>query len=79
MVGVTTWARYLACKFQYSISAFLKGLPDNEVIDIIYRNILQGKLTFLHCNKGEDKAPMTRDLFGTLLVRKLPSPDPSYV
>lgn len=53
-------------------------IADTEVIDMIWRNLLQGKVTFLHYNKHEAISPMCGMLSGTLLVRRIPSPDPMY-
>ena len=51
-------------------------INDKEVIDSVWKNLFQGKLTFLHWNKGQEMAPTIGDQGGTLLVRKLPAADP---
>ncbi|KAB1223751.1 Mitochondrial inner membrane protease subunit 1 [Morella rubra] len=45
----------------------------------MWKNLLQGKLTYLHWNKGEEMAPTIGTQGGTLLVRKLPAADPTRV
>lgn len=49
-----------------------------ELNDAIWKNFFQGKLTFLHWNKGEEMAPTVAGDGGTLLVRNLPFPAPTY-
>ncbi|GFP82913.1 mitochondrial inner membrane protease subunit 1 [Phtheirospermum japonicum] len=84
MVGLSTWFRYIATKFDYSVSlskkTYLQGqIADTEILDTIWRNLFHGKLTFLHWNKGEEMAPVIGNSGGTLLVRKIPSADPMRV
>ncbi|XP_065875939.1 mitochondrial ATP-independent inner membrane protease subunit 2-like [Euphorbia lathyris] len=84
MVSFTTWFRYLAHKCDYSISicqkSYWKGqLNEIEALDAILKNIFQGKLTYLHWNKGQEMAPTIGDQGGTLLVRKLPAVSPTNV
>ncbi|KAL3644971.1 hypothetical protein CASFOL_010151 [Castilleja foliolosa] len=84
VVGYTTWFRYIASKFEYSISigkkAYTQGqIAETEILDTICRNIFHGKLTFLTWNKGEEMAPVIGDSGGTLLVRKIPTADPMQV
>ncbi|KAJ0963736.1 hypothetical protein J5N97_028858 [Dioscorea zingiberensis] len=50
-----------------------------ELSDAIWKNFFQGKLTFLHWNKGEEMAPTIAAEGGNLLVRKLPFPAPTQV
>lgn len=45
--------------------------------DAVWKNLFQGKLTYLHWNKGEEMAPTIGPQGGTLLVRKLPAADPT--
>lgn len=52
-------------------------ITNKEVGDAIWRNLLQGKLTYLHRIKGEEMAPTVGETGGTLLVRKLPTADPT--
>lgn len=51
-------------------------IRDIELLDSIGRYLFQGKLTYLHWNKGEEMAPIIGGQGGTLLVRKLPAADP---
>lgn len=44
--------------------------------DAVWKSFFQGKLTYLHWNKGEAMAPTIAEKGGTLLVRKLPAADP---
>ena len=50
-------------------------ITDRQVGDAIWKNLFQGRLTYLHWNKGEEMTPTIGG--GTLLVRKLPASDPS--
>lgn len=52
-------------------------LAEKQFIDVVWKNIFHGKLTFLHWNKGEEMAPIIGAQGGTLLVRKLPLLDPT--
>ncbi|KAI7993024.1 Mitochondrial inner membrane protease subunit 1 [Camellia lanceoleosa] len=84
MVSLSTWFRYIAHKLEYSVSLSWKNykrgqITDTEVGDAIWKNLFQGKLTYLHWNKGEEMAPTIVGQGGTLLVRKLPSTDPTRV
>ncbi|KAL7198574.1 hypothetical protein ACSBR2_020960 [Camellia fascicularis] len=84
MVSLSTWFRYIAHKLEYSVSLSWKNykrgqITDREVGDAIWKNLFQGKLTYLHWNKGEEMAPTIVGQGGTLLVRKLPSTDPTRV
>ncbi|KAJ6736248.1 hypothetical protein OIU85_018452 [Salix viminalis] len=84
MVSVSTWFRYIANKLDYSVSLSYKSykgglINDKEVIDSVWKNLFQGKLTFLHWTKGQEMAPTIGDQGGTLLVRKLPAADPMRV
>ncbi|CAK9162659.1 unnamed protein product [Ilex paraguariensis] len=54
-------------------------ITDREVGDTVWKNFFQGKLTYLHWNKGEEMAPTITGQGGTLLVRKLPAADPTRV
>ncbi|XP_050208062.1 uncharacterized protein LOC126657425 [Mercurialis annua] len=84
MVSLSTWFRYIAYKFEYSVSLSWKSykggqISDREVGDAIWKNLFQGKLTYLHWNKGQEMAPTVGEQGGTLLVRKLAAADPSRV
>lgn len=52
-------------------------ITNTEVGDAVLKNFFQGKLTYLHWNKGLEMAPTIAEEGGTLLVRKLPAPDPT--
>jgi len=59
------------------LQSYKGGIINNkEVYDTVWKNLFQGKLTFLHWNKGQEMAPTIGDQGGTLLVRKLPTADP---
>ncbi|XP_072995555.1 mitochondrial ATP-independent inner membrane protease subunit 2-like isoform X2 [Typha latifolia] len=82
MVSLSTWVRYAANKFEYSLSLSWKKynvgqINARELSDAIWKNFFQGKLTFLHWTKGEEMSPTVAGNCGTLLVRKLPSPTPT--
>ncbi|XP_072966527.1 mitochondrial ATP-independent inner membrane protease subunit 2-like [Typha angustifolia] len=84
MVSLSTWVRYAANKFEYSLSLSWKKynvgqINARELSDAIWKNFFQGKLTFLHWTKGEEMSPTVAGNCGTLLVRKLPSPTPTQV
>ncbi|KAL8146974.1 mitochondrial ATP-independent inner membrane protease subunit 2-like [Apium graveolens] len=81
---LSKWVRYMANKLEYSVSLSWKGykgghITDTEVGDAVWKNFFQGKLTYLHWNKGQEMAPTIAEEGGTLLVRKLPVPDSTYV
>ncbi|KAJ8632979.1 hypothetical protein MRB53_026315 [Persea americana] len=83
MVSLSTWFRYIAHKLEYSVSLSRKSykigqITNKEVQDNVWKNVFQGKLTYLHWSKGEEMAPAITTEGGTLLVRKLPSADPTY-
>jgi hypothetical protein len=52
-------------------------ISNREAGDAIWKNLLQGRLTYLHWNKGEEMTPTTGAQGGTLLVRKIPAADPT--
>lgn len=84
MVSLSTWFRYVAHKFEYSLAASWKcykggKISQGEVGDVVWKNLLQGKMTFLHWINGEEMAPTIGSQGGTLLVRKIPVPDPTRV
>ncbi|KAG1359745.1 hypothetical protein COCNU_08G011910 [Cocos nucifera] len=81
MVSHSTWVRYAAAKFEYSVFLSCKKynagqIKERELSDAVWKKIFQGKLTFLHWNKGEEMAPTILGDGGTL-VRKLPIPAPT--
>lgn len=51
-------------------------ITEKEAGDAIFKHFFQGKLTFLHFNKGEEMAPTIGAQGGTLLVRKIPMSSP---
>lgn len=84
MVSPSTWLRYISSKLEYSVSLSYKTynqgkITDREVFDTVWKNVFQGKLTFLHWNKGDEMAPTIGTQGGTLLVRKIPAADPMRV
>lgn len=84
MVAFSTWLRYMTSKVDYSVSAarmsYIRGqIAEKEILDTIWKNLLHGRLTFLHWNKGEEMDPTIGTQGGTLLVRKIPTPDPMRV
>lgn len=52
-------------------------ISNTEVGDQVFKNLLRGRLTYLHWNKGEGMTPTTGAEGGTLLVRKIPAADPT--
>ncbi|KAJ4776327.1 Peptidase S24/S26A/S26B/S26C family protein [Rhynchospora pubera] len=83
MVSLSTWVRYAAKKFEYSVSLGWKKynvgqINVTELSDAIWKNFFQGRLTFMHWTKGEEMIPIISS-GGTLLVRKIPSPTPTQV
>ncbi|KAL5792742.1 hypothetical protein ACOSP7_001336 [Xanthoceras sorbifolium] len=84
MVSLSTWFRYLGHKLEYSLSLSLKSysrgqINDIELRDSVWKYVFQGKLTYLHWNKGGEMAPVIGEQGGTLLVRKIPAADPTRV
>ncbi|BAT95357.1 uncharacterized protein LOC124838338 isoform X2 [Vigna umbellata] len=83
MVSLSTWFRYIAHKVDYSVSLGWKNykggnISDKEARDMIWKNFFQGRMTYLHWNKGEEMAPAI-DGKAVTLVRKLPTADPTRV
>ncbi|CAL5018717.1 unnamed protein product [Urochloa decumbens] len=85
MVSLSTWFRYAAHKFEYSISLSWKKynvgqINSTELTDAIWKNFFQGKLTYTHWTKGgEAMAPIISPTGGALLVRKLANLSPTQV
>ncbi|KNA09325.1 hypothetical protein SOVF_154700 isoform B [Spinacia oleracea] len=84
MVSVYTWCRYIAHKLEYSMAVSWKHykggrITEGQIGDTVWKNLFQGKVTFLHWNKGQEMAPTIGSEGGTLLVRKIPVPGPSRV
>ncbi|CAI9107624.1 OLC1v1007025C6 [Oldenlandia corymbosa var. corymbosa] len=66
--------RGFAC-YEIRLMNFQQGVKDVDV----WKNFFQGKLTYVHWTKGEEMAPTIGPQGGTLLVRRLISPDSSRV
>ncbi|KAK4756256.1 hypothetical protein SAY87_006383 [Trapa incisa] len=84
MVSLTTWARYIVQKLDYSITVGWKNykggyITDAQLGDTIWKNLFQGKLTFLHSSRGEEVASGLNTLGSTLLVRRIPNANPGRV
>jgi len=82
MASLSTWLRYIVHKIEYSISLSSKNyqigqITDKQVNENVWKNVFQGKLTYVHFNKGEEMAPTLSGQGGTLLVRRLPTADPN--
>ncbi|KQJ81510.1 hypothetical protein BRADI_5g01189v3 [Brachypodium distachyon] len=63
MVSLSTWFRYAAHKFEYSISLSWKKynvgqINSTELTDAIWKSFFQGKLTFAHWTKDEGFPPL---------------------
>lgn len=68
---------YLISFFLLLLQSYEHGkITNKEVGDNFWKTFFQGKLTFLHWNKGAEMAPTIASEGGTLLVRKLPAADP---
>lgn len=69
----------VALKHFYLQSQSFRGghITEKEVPDVVWKNLLQGRLTFFHWNKGEHMAPTIGAEGGTLLVRKIAAADPT--
>ncbi|CAN7134662.1 unnamed protein product, partial [Brassica rapa subsp. narinosa] len=77
MAYISNWVRYMAHKLEYSLTLSLKNhtqgrVIDQEVIGVVMKNLLYGRITYLHSIKGEGMAPTMGPHDNTLLVRKLP-------
>ncbi|CAM8887283.1 unnamed protein product [Rhodiola kirilowii] len=84
MVSLSTWFRYIGHKLEYSVVLAMKSsktgqFTDRELFDVVWKNTFQGKLTYLHWNKGNEMAPALGTQSSTLLVRKLPAVHPKQV
>lgn len=70
-LGAYTW------KILNLMQSYKRGqIAETEVGDAIWKTLFQGKLTYLHWNKGEEMTPTIAGQGGTLLVRKIPAADP---
>lgn len=54
-------------------------LNDRELVGVVLKNLLYGRITYLHSGKGQEMAPTMGANDNTLLVRKLPVVDTRYV
>ncbi|CAI9107623.1 OLC1v1007025C3 [Oldenlandia corymbosa var. corymbosa] len=79
MVALTTLARYIASRMEYSVNLSFKNFQQGVKDVDVWKNFFQGKLTYVHWTKGEEMAPTIGPQGGTLLVRRLISPDSSRV
>ncbi|KAF7804632.1 mitochondrial inner membrane protease subunit 2-like [Senna tora] len=82
MASLSARFRYLFHKLDYSTALTFKSHQQSRIAGIniastLWKNFL-GKLTYLHCNEGEEMAP-TITGNGVTLVRKLPLVDPMRV
>ncbi|CAI9107626.1 OLC1v1007025C1 [Oldenlandia corymbosa var. corymbosa] len=75
MVALTTLARYIASRMEYSVNLSFKNFQQGVKDVDVWKNFFQGKLTYVHWTKGEEMAPTIGPQGGTLLVRRLISPD----
>ncbi|KAF3545716.1 hypothetical protein DY000_02001637 [Brassica cretica] len=76
MASISTWFRYMAHKLEYSLTLSLKShrrekLSDRELIQIIFKNLFHGKITYLHSGKGPEMSPTMAAHENTLLVLAL--------
>ena len=83
MASLSACILYIVHKIEYSISLCSKNyqigqITDKQVNENVWENVFQGKLTYVHFNKGEEMAPTLSGQGGTLLVRRLPTADPKY-
>lgn len=53
-------------------------IQHGEMRRAFWKNLLHGKMSFLHWTKGEEMSPTRAVAGGTLLVRKIPDVDPLY-
>lgn len=84
MASISTWFRYMAHKLEYSLTLSLKShrrekLSDRELIQIIFKNLFHGKITYLHSGKGVEMSPTMAAHENTLLVRKIPIANTRYL
>lgn len=70
--------KYVMMRRMILIQGYQGGhITNSEVGDAVWKNFFQGKLTYLHWNKGLEMVPTIAEEGGTLLVRKLPAPNPT--
>ncbi|KAA3459348.1 mitochondrial inner membrane protease subunit 2-like [Gossypium australe] len=80
MASLSTWCRISDRSLLDMEQSYKRGLiSDRELYDTVWKNVFQGKLTYLHWNKGEAMAPTIGEQASTLLVRKIPIADPTRV
>ena len=54
-------------------------LNERELVGVVLKNLLYGRITYLHSGKGQEMSPTMGAHDNTLLVRKLPVVDTRYV
>lgn len=84
MVALSTWLRYAAIKFEYSVYFSWKNYHMGEINtkqfnDSVWKSFFQGKLTFLHWYRGKEMEPTLPEQGGNLLVRKMFYPIPAQI
>ncbi|CAN6877218.1 unnamed protein product [Brassica oleracea] len=84
MAYISNWVRYMAHKLEYSLTLSLKNhtkgkLNERELVGVVLKNLLYGRITYLHSGKGQEMSPTMGAHDNTLLVRKLPVVDTRYV
>nr|VDD41676.1 unnamed protein product [Brassica oleracea] len=82
MAYISNWVRYMAHKLEYSLTLSLKNhtkgkLNERELVGVVLKNLLYGRITYLHSGKGQEMSPTMGAHDNTLLVRKLPVVDTS--
>lgn len=83
MVALSTWLRYAVIKFEYSVYISWKNYHMGQINakqfnDSVWKGFFQGKLTFLHWQRGREMEPTIPEE-GNLLVRKMIYPVPTQV
>jgi inner membrane protease subunit 1 len=84
MGSPVTYARYLLTKVRVSFARSLRSyetgdIKEKEIYDHLFKNLLQGRLTFKHLVKGVEMTPTFASQGETLLIRPLPRPSPRSV
>ncbi|EOA27902.1 hypothetical protein CARUB_v10024076mg [Capsella rubella] len=84
MASISTWFRYMAHKLEYSLTLSLKShrrekLSDRELIQIVFKNLFYGKISFLHSDKVPEMSPTMTAKENTLLIRKIPIANTRFV
>ncbi|XP_024390452.1 mitochondrial ATP-independent inner membrane protease subunit 2 isoform X2 [Physcomitrium patens] len=84
MASPVTWARYFVTRIRASFAQSLRSyevgdIKEREIYDHVFKNLLNGRLTFKHLVKGTEMAPTFASQGETLLIRSLPRPSPRSV